>query len=220
MGQTGQTSDDLTEHEEQDRRAAGYIGEPKKESYLPSSVHGSPRHIAALAKNALILVSEFGCPHVLFTLTCNPKWPEIMSQLLDGQTAFDRPEVTAAVFKPRLDQMKMNIRNGKYFDGRELIYTFHVVEYQYHGLPHAHLVVHLDNAHDIDNPNCKDLIYFVNRHFVAEMPRFEGEEYHNVFAEDGTTACCKPPSYVPYKGTYVPYDGTFGVPDQGQMLDM
>jgi hypothetical protein len=34
------------------------------------------------------------------------------------------------------------------------------------------------------------------------------------------TGCCKPPSYVPYKGTYVPYDGTFGVPDQGQMLDV
>ncbi len=98
MGQTRQTSGDLTEHEEQDRHAAGYFDEPKNESYLPSSVHGSPHHMAALAKNALILVSEFGCPQVFLTLTCNPKWPEIMSQLLDGQTAFDRPEVTVAVF--------------------------------------------------------------------------------------------------------------------------
>ncbi len=32
--------------------------------------------------------------------------------------------------------------------------------------------------------------------------------------------CCKPPSYVPYKGTYVPYDGTFGTPGQGQTLDV
>ncbi len=32
--------------------------------------------------------------------------------------------------------------------------------------------------------------------------------------------CCMPPSYVPYKGTYVPYNGTFGMPDQGQTLDM
>jgi hypothetical protein len=151
MGQTRQTSDVLTEHEEQDRRAAGFIDEPKNESYLPCSVHGSPRHIAALAKNALILVSEFGCPHVFLTLTCNPKWPEIMSQLIDGQTAFDCPEVTAAVFKSRLGQMKMNITNEKYFDGRELIYTFHVIEYQYRGLPHAHLVVRLDDAHDIDD---------------------------------------------------------------------
>jgi hypothetical protein len=128
MGQSRQTSDALTEHEEQDRRAAGYIDKPKNESYLPSSVDGSPRHMAALAKNALILVSEFGCPHIFLTLTCNPKWPEIMSQLLNGQTAFDCPDVTVAVFKSRLNQMKMNIRHGKYFDGREIIYTCHVIE--------------------------------------------------------------------------------------------
>jgi hypothetical protein len=35
-----------------------------------------------------------------------------------------------------------------------------------------------------------------------------------------SSSCCKPPRYVPYKGTYVPYDGTYGVPDQGQMLDV
>ena len=180
MGQTRQKNDALTEHKEQDRHAAGYTEQPKNESYLPSSVHGSPCHMAALAKNALVLVSAFGCPHVFLTLTCNPKWPEIVSQLLDGQTAFDCPEVTATVFKSRLDQMKMNIRNGKYLDGCDIIYTFHVIEYQYWGLPHAHLVVHLDNAHDIDDPNCEDLINFASRHFVAEMPRYEGEEHQNV----------------------------------------
>ncbi len=138
MGQTRQISDNLTKHEEQDRRAAGYIDESKNESYLPSSSHGSPRHMTALAKNALVLVSEFGYPHVFLTLPCNLKWPKIVSQLLDGQTAFDRPDVTVAVFKSRLDQMKMNIRNGKYFDGCEPIYTFHVIDYQYCSLPHAY----------------------------------------------------------------------------------
>ncbi len=122
MGQTRQTSDTLTKHEEQDRRATEYIDEPKNELYLPSSVHGLPCHMTALAKNALVLVSEFGCLHVFLTLTCNPKWPEIVSQLLDGQTAYDHPDVTAAVFKSRLDQMKMSIQNGKNFDGREPTY--------------------------------------------------------------------------------------------------
>ncbi len=78
IGQIRQTSNTLTEHEEQDRRPAGYVDEPKNESYLPSSVHGSPCHMTALAKNALVLVSVFGCPHVFLTLTCNPKWPEIV----------------------------------------------------------------------------------------------------------------------------------------------
>ncbi len=188
MGQTRQTSNNLTKHEEQDRHAAGYIDEPKNESYLPSSVHGSPRHMPALARNALVWASEFGCPHVFIALGCNPKWPEIVSQLLDGQTAFDCPYATAAVFKSRLDQMYMNIWNGKYFDGHEPTYTFHIIEYQYHSLPHAHLVAQLDDANDINDPNCEDLINFVNRHFAAEMPCFEGEEFQNIYAADGAPA--------------------------------
>ncbi len=83
MGQPRQTrntysvEDDLDEEE---RRDDGYIDEPRKQSYLPDSVHGSQRHLSALAKNALVLVSEYGCPHVFLTLTCNPEWPEIQSQ--------------------------------------------------------------------------------------------------------------------------------------------
>jgi phosphoribosylformylglycinamidine (FGAM) synthase-like amidotransferase family enzyme len=58
LGQARQISDNLNKHEEQDRHAARYSDEPKKESYLPSSVHGSPRHMAALAKKSLVLVSD------------------------------------------------------------------------------------------------------------------------------------------------------------------
>ncbi len=87
MGQPRQTrntysiEDDLDEEE---RSGAGYIDEPRKESYLPDSVHGSQRHLSALAKNALVLVSEYGCPHVFVTTTCNPEWPEIQSQSING----------------------------------------------------------------------------------------------------------------------------------------
>jgi hypothetical protein len=54
MGQTRQISNNLTKHEEQDRRAARYIDEPKNESYLPSSVHSSACHMTAFAKNSLV----------------------------------------------------------------------------------------------------------------------------------------------------------------------
>jgi hypothetical protein len=137
MGQPRQTrntysvEDDLDEEE---RCGAGCIDEPRKESYLPDSVHGSQPHLSALAKMALVLVSEYGCPHVFLTLTCNLEWPEIQSQLINGQTAFDCPDVTAPVFKSRLDKFKTNIRNRKYFKSREVIYIIHVIEYQYHGM--------------------------------------------------------------------------------------
>ncbi len=99
-------------------------------------------------------------PHVFLTFTCNPEWPEIQSQLINGQTAFYPPDVTVPVFKSRLDKFKTNIRNGKYFELREVIYIIHVIEYQDHGLPHSHMVFCLDNAHDIDTNNQEHFIDF------------------------------------------------------------
>jgi hypothetical protein len=80
--------------------------------------------------------------------------------------------------------MKMNIWNGKYVHGHEPTYTFHMIEYQYCSLPHAHLVARSDDANGIDDPNREDLINFVNRHFAAEMPHFDGEEFQNTYAVD------------------------------------
>ncbi len=97
MGQPRQTrntysvEDDLDKEE---RHGAGYIDEPRREAYLSNSVHGSQRHLSALAKNALVLVSEYGCQHVFLTLTCKPEWPELQSQFINGQTVFDCPDVT------------------------------------------------------------------------------------------------------------------------------
>ncbi len=99
-------------------------------------------------------------------------------QLWDNQTAFDCPDVTAVVFKSRLDQLKMNLRNGKYSDGHELTYSFHVIEYQYSRLPHAHLVARLKDAPDTTDQNQEDLINLVDSHFVAELPCFKAEEHY------------------------------------------
>jgi hypothetical protein len=107
---TYSVEDDLDEEE---RCGAGYIDEPRKESYIPDSVHGSQCHLSVLAKNALVLVAEYSCLHVFLTLTCNPEWPEIQSLVTNGQTVFDCPEVTVPFFKSRLDKFKTNIRNGK-----------------------------------------------------------------------------------------------------------
>ncbi len=93
--------------------------------------------------------------------------------------------MTGAVFKSQLDQMKTNIRNRKYFGSCELTYHFHVIEYQCCGLPHAHLVAQLEDAYDINDPNRDNLIDFVNKHFIAEIPRFEGEEFQIIYVSNG-----------------------------------
>jgi hypothetical protein len=84
--------------------------------------------------------------------------------------------------------MKKNIRNGKYFGGREITYTFHVIEYQFCGLPHAHIVLCLADAPDIEDKKSEELISFVNKYFIAEMPWFEGDKHQNIYHEEDSPA--------------------------------
>ncbi len=73
------------------------VPDDEKSTFLPSSVHGSPRHLKELSNNALSVVSELGSADVFITLTCNPNWPEIQEKLLKDQSAFDRPDIVTQV---------------------------------------------------------------------------------------------------------------------------
>ncbi len=42
------------------------------------------------------------------------------------------------------------------------------------------MVFHLLNGPDIDAVDRDELISFVNRNFIAELPCFQGNEYHNI----------------------------------------
>jgi len=50
------------------------------------------------------LVSEFGRPTLFITFTCNPNWPEIKEMLFEGETAYDRADITTKVFHEKLDR--------------------------------------------------------------------------------------------------------------------
>jgi hypothetical protein len=60
-----------------------------RSTFLPSPFHGGRRNLKMPASNALAIVSELERPTLFITLTGNPNWPEVQSQLLPGQTAFD-----------------------------------------------------------------------------------------------------------------------------------
>jgi hypothetical protein len=110
----------------------------KKSTYLASSFNGSPRHLKTLAHNALTIVTELGQPDVFITGTTNPLWSEIQERLFPGQSAYDRPDVVSEVFHARLEALLHNLRSGKYFSNRKIVYDIRVIEYQHRGLPHFH----------------------------------------------------------------------------------
>ena len=70
-------------------------------------------------------------------MTCNPHWPEIQDHLREGQSAQDRPDVVARVFKQKKDQLMHDLKFGNLFG--QVVAHMHVIELQKRGLPHMHI---------------------------------------------------------------------------------
>jgi hypothetical protein len=137
-------------------------------TYLAESFFGSPRHLKKLAINALAIVSELGPPTFFITVTTDTRWEEIQEMLLPGQTAFDRPDIVCIVFKARLQALIHNLRTGKYFEKGIVQYIMYVIEYQHRGLPHAHIVVRLNNHPENEEEIAK--LRFISKHIQARYP--------------------------------------------------
>jgi hypothetical protein len=141
------------------------------DSFLPSSVHGSPRHLKKLALNGLAVVSELNAPTFFITGTVNVNWPEIKDYLLPGQSAFDRPDLVVQVFHARTTKFITKLKSGAYFGDRKTVYVMYVYEYQWRGLPHFHLICRLHDVPDIANREA--CIAFVDENITAELPSLD-----------------------------------------------
>ena len=129
---------------------------------LCSSFQGGPRWYNAKFQDAMAIVREYGKPDLFITMTCNPKWPEIVNELRPGQEPQDRPDIVARVFKDKLDQLMNDLVQGACF-GKVVGYLY-CVEFQKRGLPHAHILLILANQ---DRAMTAEL---VDGMVVAELP--------------------------------------------------
>ena len=132
---------------------------------LPSSVQGSPRSMHQAYQDAMAIVRKFGKPDIFITMTCNPNWPEITSNLKLNQSAWERPDLCSRVFEAKLKSLSEEIYKNHVL-GR-VKGRVHVIEFQKRGLPHAHILLIL---HDEDKPRTTDAY----DHLVsAEIPDIE-----------------------------------------------
>ena len=74
---------------------------------LPSSFTGGPRYMFERAQDAMRYVQIFGRPHLFITMTANPKWDEITRELSPGQTATQRHDIVARVFRLKVEALKV-----------------------------------------------------------------------------------------------------------------
>lgn len=122
-----------------------------KRVILPSSVIGSPRHMHEYTQDAMTYVRNYGRPDLFITLTCNPRWPEILDNLFPGQSSADRHDLNARVFEQKVNRLMSAIRKSHIFGVPKcFMYT---IEWQKRGLPHCHLLLWLEEkikSTDID----------------------------------------------------------------------
>jgi hypothetical protein len=87
----------------------------------------------------MAIVRSLGIPDIFLTFTCNPSWPEIQLELLEGQTAADRPDLIARVFQMKVKKLLRGVCKVSWLT--QVIGNIWMREYQKRRLPHIHLLL-------------------------------------------------------------------------------
>ncbi|KAI5394306.1 hypothetical protein KIW84_061119 [Lathyrus oleraceus] len=118
-------------------------------------------------EDGMAIVLNGGKPDIFLTMTCNPSWSEITSELLPFQTPQDHPDLLTRIFRLKFDKLKDDVIN-KGVLGKVKSYMY-VIEFQKRGLPHVHMLLVLESNDKLRDP--KDYDSMVR----AEIPKLECE---------------------------------------------
>ncbi|PIN09959.1 DNA helicase PIF1/RRM3 [Handroanthus impetiginosus] len=122
----------------------GSIG---KRFVLPSSFTGRPRYMVQNYQDAMAICKYYGLPDIFLTFTCNQN---------------DRPDIISRVFKIKLDELMIDLRQRQHFG--KVLAVLYTIEFQKRGLPHAHILLFL---HPTDKPQ---IGAHIDKMISAELP--------------------------------------------------
>ena len=103
-----------------------------KRTILPSSSIGSRRDLTQRYQDGMAIVAYNGKPDIFLTMTCNPSWSEISSELQNQQTPQDCTDLLTRIFRAKFEQYKEDVVN-KGVLGKVIGYMY-VTEFQKCGL--------------------------------------------------------------------------------------
>ena len=128
---------------------------------LGQSFVGGPRDMSTRYQDAIAIVRELGRPSMFVTMTCNPRWPEIVNALPGNGRAEDHPVIVARVFKLKLKELMQDLLERHVLG--KVVAIISVIEFQYRGLPHVHILLILSaedshmNVDVIDEVCCAEI---------------------------------------------------------------
>jgi len=151
---------------------------------LPATFHGSPRFMMQAYQDAMAIVRSLGIPDVFLTFTCNPSWPEIQSELLEGQTIANRPDLVARVFQMKVKKLLQGVCKAGWL--AQVIRNIWTREYQKHGLPHIHLLLIFLRAQKVTN------VDDINRLVSAKLPAIKNAKLYETVTKCLLHRPCEP----------------------------
>lgn len=128
---------------------------------LPGTVTGTPRWYRSLYLDGMNMVNDLGATTALITMTCNPRWKEILDNLNPGEQPQDRPDLLVRVFRMKSQELLDDII--KHHVIGHCIGILAANEFQKKGLPHIHVLVILNsidrprNGTDCDRIACAEI---------------------------------------------------------------
>ncbi|CAN0541701.1 unnamed protein product, partial [Scytosiphon promiscuus] len=110
---------------------------------LPASFHRSHVNRKIKQLDAMAVVARRGPPTVLVTFTGNPTGPEVLENLLPGQTGMDRPDLVDRVMKIKLKHPLADLKSNLF---GECAYIMYVIEHQARAVVYAHIIIKYEGA--------------------------------------------------------------------------
>lgn len=145
---------------------------------LPSTFEGSPRNMTQRYQDAMAIVQKYGKPDLFITMTCNPKWTDILSSLKDNEAPADRPDIVSRVFKCKLNELKKDLLKNNVF-GKVIAFVY-VIEFQKRGLPHCHILLILDEESKFREPAQIDRCVYAELPNPNEFPSLHDKVVRNM----------------------------------------
>ncbi|XP_060668034.1 uncharacterized protein LOC132799645 [Ziziphus jujuba] len=92
------------------------VSSQRRRVILPSSFTSGARYMIQNYQDAMAICKWAGYPELFITLTCSPKWPEVVRFVESrGLKPEDRLDILCRIFKVKLDQLVKDLRQNKIF---------------------------------------------------------------------------------------------------------
>jgi len=111
------------------------------------------------SQDGMAYARQHGNPELFITFTCNLNWPEIQNELFEDQQPADRHDIVSRVFHLKLKKLMHFFKKIEAFGSVKC--SMSTVEWQKRGLPHAHILLWLEERikpDEIDRIICAELL--------------------------------------------------------------